>query len=155
MTALKSPTKIHIVDFFTDLVKLSYIGDFRTYMKAEKKEKANNIVQGALNFYIELYKIYFTKYKIKFENDYLFIDQENLEMLFSNLNENLALKIMINSKNYFADNKSYSEFFIKRLDYLQRRILLENYIKKQNLKFSIYQIIAGLISADITKSVIS
>ncbi len=152
MTCLKLPEKVHYIDFFTDLVKLSYIGDIRTFLRAEKKEKARNMVEGSLNQYKNLYGKYFEKYNIKIENDYIIITKENLEYIFLNIREEFLINTFNESKIFFNPNRNV-EYFIGKLNDRQRKDIIEKYIKKMNLKYSIYGVISGIFSTDFIKGV--
>lgn len=149
---MKTPVKVHIVDFFTELVKLSYIGDIRTYLKAEKKEKARNMVEGSLNNYIDLYGKYFENFCIKLENDYLIFTEENLENMFKNIREDFILNVFSKSKIFYNPLVN-DHYFSRRLNSEQRKEIIDYYIKSLNLKYSIYGIISGVFSTDFVKGV--
>jgi len=121
-------------------------------MKAEKKEKARNIVEGALDRYIELYGKYFEIYKIKLENNFLIFNDDIYKIMFLNIREDFLTNAFIESKILFNSNQDI-EFFIKRLNFEQRKIIIEKYIKKLNLRYSIYGIVSGVFSTDFIKGV--
>jgi hypothetical protein len=139
----------HIVndkkDFYADLAKLSYIGDIRTYMKAEKKDKIQNVVVGAVEEYNKIYDPFFNKYHIA-------NNANKLELLYDILPSKFIRSIQLNS-NIFLPDHEFKSIFLYKLNHEGRRRLIDNYLKKLNLKFSIYGIFSGLISTDIDKSV--
>lgn len=136
------------LDFFIELAKLSYIGDFRTYVRAEKKDKVTNVVLGAFPLYEHIYKKYFEKYRIN-ENNLLNIEIDmnihKYEKFYDNLPENF--------KKGLAKYSKLTENQLKNTIFNDNKHLIENYIKHLNLKYSICAIISALYSTDIHKSV--
>ena len=61
---MKNIQKINKIDFYVDLANLSYIGDIRTYLRAEKKDKIKNVVIGAIKYYDDIYRDIIEKYNI-------------------------------------------------------------------------------------------
>jgi hypothetical protein len=139
-------------NFFKDIVKLSYMGDVRTYFKAEKKDKIDSIVHGAYEEYISLYSNFFEKYKFSNESEYIEINKESIFKLYDNIPRSFLNDLKIKS-GYFISDFEFKVYFINKLSPIQRRKLIENYIKQMNLKYSCSAILTGLYSSNITKIV--
>jgi len=122
-------------------------------LKAEKKEKARNIVEGSVEKYSDLYGKYFIKYHIKLENDYVIFTQQNLEEIFNSIREDFILNVFNKSRIYFNPRVN-AEYFIRRLDSDQRKEIIDYYIKSLNFQYSKYGIISGVFSTDFIKGVI-
>jgi hypothetical protein len=145
--------KVTLKDFFKDIVRLSFIGDVRTYLKAERSDKIDNIVLGAFEEYVKLYKPFFEKYNIVIEHEHIILSQRVNEEVYNNIPLSFLENVKINAKLYLSQ-KEFKDRFINNFSSNNRRLILENYIKKINLKYSIYALITGLYSSNISKIVI-
>ena len=150
MTILKNKETIKKVDFFEDLAKISYIGDIRTYMKAEKKDKIKNAVLGSFDYYLEVYDEIIKKYNISTDNENFQFDHRLNEELIEKLPKYFIRRFM-DHLNIF-DEKEFKHFFCQEFNFELRKMLLDSYLSKLNLKNSTQGIITSLYSTDMTKS---
>jgi hypothetical protein len=133
-----------------DLANLSYIGDIRTYLKAEKKDKTKNVVLGAIEYYDEVYRAIIEKYNISNDSEtFEFPPEMNLRHI-QNLPDHFISSLMLYLKEFNKEDFKYN--FCRNMNYNQRRYILESYIKKINLTYSCKGIISGLYSTDLHKS---
>jgi len=150
LTILKNKETVKKVDFFEDLAKISYIGDIRTYMKAEKKDKIKNAVLGSFDYYLEVYDEIIKKYNISTDNEYFQFDHQLNEELIEKLPKYFIRRFM-DHLNIF-DEKEFKHFFCQEFNFELRKMLLDSYLSKLNLKNSTQGIIKSLYSTDMTKS---
>ena len=142
--------KISKVEFFIHLANLSYIGDIRTYLKAEKKDKIKNVVLGALDYYLDIYSECIDKYNISSNPDiFEFAPELNIRHL------NNLPKHFLNSFRMYLNEFNQEEFifnFARNMTHDQRNIILSAYLEKINFKYSSLGILSGLYSTDLNKS---
>lgn len=137
-----------------DIAEISYLGDIRTYMKAEKKNKILNVVLGAFDEYLNIYGPIMTKYCLKSnENeDYIIQDEYKMENLYDLIPKKFLGSLKIFCNNY-ENEKEFKKYFLYKLNHTERKYLIEAYLKKLNLKYSIYGILSGIFTTDVHKSV--
>jgi hypothetical protein len=150
---LKNSAKISIVDFFVDLAKLSYQGDIRTYLKAEKKDKINNVVLGALDLYLQIYQPMLDSYNVKKNGDYFIFDKKFNQDHYEKLPDLFKINLQLYMNNY-SSKEEFENIFINKLTHEDRRFIIDSYLKRLNFYFSTYGIMSGLYSTNFSKSVI-
>lgn len=159
LCVLKNPQKISKVEFFIDLARISYIGDFRTYMRAEKKDKVKNVVLGAFDEYVKIYNPYIHKYNSAGDNEDFFDfnpDKSSSTDFYSELYNSIPQSFLINFKYYlnlYTDNKDFKYILLNRMNFNDRKLLIDSFLKHLNFKASLYGIMSGIFSTDIHKIV--
>lgn len=122
-------------------------------MKAEKKNKVRNVVLGAYDSYIDVYKDYITKYSVIDKNDVIHFNKKFLIEHLNNLPNSFVSGLKLYSNNVLNDN-NFKDLFLFNFSHLERKFLIEIYLKSINFKYSIYGMLSGLYSTDLNKSVI-
>jgi hypothetical protein len=132
------------------LANISYIGDIRTYLKAEKEDKVKNVILGALNYYEEIYDKIALKYSINYDNEYYYInhDKSSLEFYFKNIPIEFKRRLINNE-----DENDFKNKLCKCYSHIERKKLIDSHLKRLNLKYSIYGIVSGIYSSDFFKGV--
>jgi hypothetical protein len=149
---LVSNGTVSFSDFFKDIVSLSYMGDIRTYLKAERKDKIDNVVLGAFEQYMQLYGDFFKKYEIEVKDGMMYINPLVLDRLYDNIPEAFLEGAKILS-GYYMSAEEFKSLFLAKLSSRERRIIFERYIRKLNLHYSVIALLTGLYSSNISKIV--
>ncbi len=135
-----------------DLAKISYIGDIRTHLKAEKKDKIKNVVLGALDSYLELYKPILDEYDVKIRGDNLVFNENLKEKHYHNIPNLFMTNLQLHTNDY--NSKSYfKNYFLNTYRADTRREIIEDYLKSLNLKYSIYGVLSGMFTTNTSDSV--
>jgi hypothetical protein len=143
--------KVSLLSFFKDIVSLSFMGDIRTYLKAERKDKVDNIVIGAFEQYVKLYDLFFKKYNITVKDDLIYLTPDILVNVYDNIPKAFLQNVKINSNNYISDKEFKLLFLIK--DTTVRRSIITQYIKKLNFRYSLSALLTGIYSSNFAKIV--
>jgi hypothetical protein len=147
---LKNIQKINKIDFYVDLANLSYMGDIRTYLRAEKKDKIKNVVIGAIEYYDDIYRDIIEKYNIsKDPQIFEFIPEMNLRHL-ENLPYPFVNSLMSYTKEFNKEEFKYN--FCRNMNNNERRYIIDSYLEKRNFLYSCKGIISGVYSTDLNKS---
>ncbi len=147
-------TPVDKIKFYQKLVEVSYMGDIRSYFKAESKDKTLNIVLGAVDLYDEIFNKYFNLLSLEKENLKISLKEKSDNDLWKKCIEELPEEFLREISN-IKHNKNLDVFKeeICKGASEQRKTLLTNYIKNLNLKTSISGIIIALFSTNINKIV--
>ena len=148
---MKNKSEVNTVEFFIDLAKLSYIGDIRTHFKAEKKDKIKNVVLGALDSYMILYKPIFEEFDVKIRGDMLVFDEKHNDKYFHNIPNLFMTNLQLHINDYNSKSKFENQFQSYKTE--KRREIIDNYIKSLNLKYSIYGVMSGIFTTNTSDSV--
>jgi hypothetical protein len=167
---LKNPEEINLFDFFLDLANISYIGDIRTYLKAEKSNKMRNTVLGGFNYYLDLYSANFEKIGHNllkyFDPNDTYSENTKIELKLSDnikrdLYRDIPKKFMnsligrqsLNSLNPSNFNeKKFEENFLFKMTYKERKEVIDSYLKSSNLRISVFNLASAKYSTNFTKS---
>ncbi len=158
---MKNPEKINLLDFFIDLAQISYVGDVRTYVKAEKSNKMRNTVLGGFSYYQDLYSNNFNKIGLNLQKNLAInsnTENINIEL---NLSEKTIRQLYraipisffhsVKYREFMIDSK-FEENFLFNMTYKERKELIDSYLISSNLKNSVFNIISAIYSTDFNKS---
>jgi hypothetical protein len=149
---LKNKSEVNTVDFFIDLAKVSYIGDIRTHFKAEKKDKIKNVVLGALDSYMILYKPIFDEFDVKICGDMLVFNEKLNDKHFHNIPKLFMTNLQLHI-NDFNCKSQFKNTFLNTFTTEKRREIIDSNLKSLNLKYSIYGVMSGIYTTNTSDSV--